>query len=1582
MQGLQEEKLLREKEKEEEKLLKEKRRVLKEEEKEKRRVLKEEEKEKEKLLREKEKEKEKLLREKEKEEEKLLKEKRRVLKEEEKEKSRVLKEEEKEKLLKEKEKEEEKLLKEKRRKSEIGGVQAALENNIGEVRTECKRLEIELARMKSLEGAVISPTGRNIPPPTFDGQTSLEGFRRQFEAVTLNNGWGETEKVTNLIVALRGPALDLLQAVPRADQQSYAMLMGELELRYGEQHLRQVYQAQLKLRRQKVGEGLQGFEADVKRLCHLAYPGAPIDFLDQLAAQTFIDGIRDVEVQRVLRLASFDKSREALVRALEVEAAYRVSESGHSRVRGAELIAEQSTTGGGGESDAIKEILKKLEQLAWQTIGWALFPLWTIWSSKEAVHRQTARPETTGKLNSANVMGQSLAVVNPPHNIVSILEIKRTYDTLMIEIFVNSIRMKATVDTGAMVSLIKKDVIRSAPTPLRRGMMLKTVTGDSSPILGGLDVEICLGGIRFNHRVLVAEIDDEFILGMDILRRQDFTFDPTQGVLTLGSESFVLSKEGQKDEGVRLFACEDKHIDGNSEGVVRAVAEEPLGCCIGLAEPTDNSAKNLLVARTLVNTIHGKVPIRVANVFFSGVRIRKGDLLATCAPISRISTKEDGQHKIISQTKLELDLKDLSEEEARNARAFLKKNQDVFSSGDGNLGRTDLVRHRINTGDARPIRQPPRRLPMAKQEEVTGLLRKMKRDGIIEESNGPWSSPVVLVTKKDGTTRFCVDYRRLNDITKKDSYPLPRIDDTLTTLAGSSWFSTLDLKSGYWQVGMHPEDKEKTAFSTGSGLYQFTVVPFGLCNAPATFERLIELVLKGLTWKTCLVYLDDIMVMGRTFEEHLRNLQEVFDRFRANNLALNPKKCQLFQKSVKFLGHIVSTEGIRTSDDKIFAIKNWPEPRDKHELRSFLGLCTYYRRFVEGYADIAAPLHRLTEARASFHWNEECEKAFRALKRSLCSSPILAYPQPGTNFILDTDASNLGIGAVLSQVQDGDERVIEFFSRVLTKAERNYCATRKELLAIVKAVEHFHKYLYGQNFLIRTDHAALTWLLRMKNPEGQVARWLEKLQQYHFQIKHRPGRKHNNADALSRRPCGDCKHCERIDEHEVTSRKTTMVPSNDWTAESCRTIQQRDPNIGPILEWKERGNERPSWEVISDKSPELKTLWSQWDSLSIDNGLLKRIWESADGRSKTMQLVVPKVQVPNVLREIHDGVSGAHFGINKTLKKVRERFYWVYYHEDVERWCKECDRCAASKGPKTRSRGVMREYNMGAPFERIAIDVAGPFPVTEGGNKYILVAMDYFTKWPEAYAIPNQGATTVAKVLMDNLICRFGVPLELHSDQGRNFEAGVFQELCRLLGIRKTRTTPLHPQSDGMVERFNKTMEEHLSKVVEQHQRDWDVRLPPFLMAYRAAIHETTGQTPAKIMFGRELRLPCDLEFGSPGEPPAEVTYYVNNLRSILLETHELVRAKIRTASHRMKTRYDQRANHDGFRQNDLVWLFDPKRKKGLSPKLMPVWEGPYKIIKRINDLVYRIQRSSKSKAKVVHMGRLACYQGDRTNWT
>ncbi|GBO08307.1 Retrovirus-related Pol polyprotein from transposon 17.6 [Araneus ventricosus] len=314
----------------------------------------------------------------------------------------------------------------------------------------------------------------------------------------------------------------------------------------------------------------------------------------------------------------------------------------------------------------------------------------------------------------------------------------------------------------------------------------------------------------------------------------------------------------------------------------------------------------------------------------------------------------------------------------------------------------------------------------------------MVDNGIIEESSSPWASPILLVEKKDGPTRFCVDYRKQNEITK-DSYPLPGIDDTLDAWNGSQWFKTLDLKSGYWQVEIRPEDREKIAFTTGHGLWQFKVMPFGLCNAPATFERLTETVLRGLSSEDCLVYLDDIIIEGRTFEEHLNNLRKVFQRLQKVNLKLCPKKCKFFQKEVTYLGHVISAEGVKTDPEKIKAVVDWPRLETVHDFRSFLGLCTYYRHFVKNFSTIAKTLHKLTEAKSNFNWTEECEKSFNSLKQGLTSSPILTYPRTDKDFILDTYASNEGIGAVLSQNIGNEERVIAYFSKNLGKPERNYC---------------------------------------------------------------------------------------------------------------------------------------------------------------------------------------------------------------------------------------------------------------------------------------------------------------------------------------------------------------------------------------------------------------------------------------------------------------------------------------------------------------------------------------------------------------
>ena len=455
---------------------------------------------------------------------------------------------------------------------------------------------------------------------------------------------------------------------------------------------------------------------------------------------------------------------------------------------------------------------------------------------------------------------------------------------------------------------------------------------------------------------------------------------------------------------------------------------------------------------------------------------------------------------------------------------------------------------------------------------------------------------------------------------------------------------------------------------------------------------------------------------------------------------------------------------------------------------------------------------------------------------------------------------------------------------------KNYCVTRKELLAIVKAVDHFHHYLYGAEFTVRTDYAALRWLKTLKIPEGQLARWLGRLEQYHYRMEHRPGRVHNNADSLSQRPCApECSHCSRMD--PVISRRMTVHVVDAEADTHWLEAQFVDPDIGPVMEWLEVSAERPPWEEVAATRPATKYYWEQWDALRLIGGVLVKKWVLKDGKVGFRQTVVPKALRVDLMQEAHGGVAGGHLGVRKTLSRLRQRYYWVGLRKDVEEWCRACNICCARKGPPRRHRAPLQLYQVGAPMERVAVDIVGPLPTTAAGNRFLCVAMDYFTKWPEAYALPNHEATTVAEVLVEQLFSRFGVPAELHSDQGREFESEVFQECCKLLGVRKTRTTPLRPQSDGLVERFNRTLVQELATCCQESQASWDRKLPLMLMAYRSAEHEVTQYTPARLMLGREIRLPVDLATGRPPdeELPTVTSEYAVDLQERLTEVHHHV---------------------------------------------------------------------------------------------
>ncbi|CAG2228923.1 unnamed protein product [Mytilus edulis] len=496
-----------------------------------------------------------------------------------------------------------------------------------------------------------------------------------------------------------------------------------------------------------------------------------------------------------------------------------------------------------------------------------------------------------------------------------------------------------------------------------------------------------------------------------------------------------------------------------------------------------------------------------------------------------------------------------------------------------------------------------------------------------------------------------------------------------------------------------------------------------------------------------------------------------------------------------------------------------------------------------------------------------------ALKRRLTTAPILAFPRSDCEFIVDTDASDFGIGAVLSQIQNEKEVVIAYSSRTLSKSERNYCTTRKELLALVFFIKQYRHYLYGKKFRARTDHKALKWLFSMKEPEGQTARWITQLSEYEFSIEHREGKRHRNADGMSRIPCHQCGNDENITsavnrqfcyvQNDTSRRQQELVIKNDTSAGSgtacCssritdtsstlrdqssndsfqKAQQEQDKDIYMVLSW-DIGNRRPEFRDVEGKKSVVKDLWSKFDQLVLHNEMLYIRWENARKEEYKLKMVVPRKLVNEILYDLHTSPLGGHLGVSKTFGKVSERFYWFGMRRDVENYVANCVECVTRKNPSRTAKAPLQPHYSGAPFEKIAIDIL-EVPMSDQGNRFIVVIGDYFSKWAEAFPLKNHTAPVIAEILIDQFISRFGAPFQLHSDQGPEFESRLISELCKLLGIDKTRTTTYHPQSDGQVERFNRTLLSMLSKYVKENQRDWDVHLQKVMMGYRTSEHEST----------------------------------------------------------------------------------------------------------------------------------------------
>jgi len=1043
------------------------------------------------------------------------------------------------------------------------------------------------------------------------------------------------------------------------------------------------------------------------------------------------------------------------------------------------------------------------------------------------------------------------------------------------------------------------------------------------------------------------------------------TFEPDQNCLMVQSTT-----RGPVSVSIQDNIC----IPGRTEVLVQGIVPKSSREQLGMITPTVDSdlACSLLAAYTVCQAEGRNVPVRLMNTSNLDLQLHAGQKVGLFCPLVETYTdcKMSAAPRLDSMnincstsdnaalaSLLEAHINpSLNDQDHYALLQTLLQYADVFEDS---LGHTDVIQHRIDTGSSSPIRQYPRRLPYAFRSETKAQVEGMLEQGVIQPSSSPWASPIVLVKKKDGTFRFCVDYRKLNSVTKKDAHPLPRVDDLLDALAGSKYFSTLDLRAGYWQLSVAPEDKEKTAFVTPDGLWEFIRLPFGVSGGPATFQRAIEIILSGLTYHTCLCYFDDIIIPSDSIQQQCERLSIVLSRFQKHNLRVKASKCCFGASKVPFLGHVVSEKGVHTDPKKIEAVSNLPPPTNLDQVRSFLGLAGYYRRFIPNFSHISSPLVNLTKKGSKFSWTDKQEQSFSLLKKLLCTAPVLSYPHFDKCFILQTDASDMGLGAVLTQYDSsGQEHVISYASRSLSNHEKAYSATEKEALAVVFTTDHFRAYLLGRKFTLITDHSALRWLHSLE-PKGRLGRWVMALQEYSFDVQHRPGISHRNADASSRLPTHSPVDSLGCNSPISRSCVTSVTPQS-----SLQQEQLNDPDLSKVIEFKSHQMPRPPYFVWAH-NPTLRALWHCWDALHLVNGILVKSTQGQPTSLSQYAFVIPFSMVHSVLYGIHCSPFSGHLGLNRTLQRARGKFFWPKMSLHITEFVRSCQLCAQNKLGAPQSKAPLQPIDVNEPFVFWAMDYMGPLPETTQGNKHLLVIMDHFTKWCEAFPTKDQWASTVAEILVTHVFSKFGPTTIIHSDQGRNFESNLMHEICRLMGVHKSRTTAYHPQCDGLVERQNRTLQEILSCFVSQHKDDWDNWVSLAVYAYNTSCHESTGFSPYELVFGKDPRTPLALELDLPLKNPSSQSDYSRSVRSAMHDIKVAAQNKL-AASRRKQTRsYDShRRKWVPFPSGSSVWLRRPK-----TWKFGGKWVGPYEVLS-CKGVIYKL-RSKEGKEVVAHHNNL-----------